>query len=395
MRIPIILLAALACPASIAAQDAAPSGFADLELARSRDCVGVLSRLTDLNVLLEPLGLRSERMRMLLQAIALEDRDVMDSLDQSDPTESAVHAWFIADGRLAQSIVDTGNQTLQQQRTISREQARATVQVQVTEIQTEAQALIDASGGLAADANPCDGAIFIRSAVLEACDTDQGPVCDAAADSATVPGFAFVNTPEDLWDVTELRPWTEPGGLQVNADGALIGARTVAFGRHGNVVLTVGFSPLIQPRASISEENASELDAILDSLGFEFNHPDLVYAPSLAVRATLPQPLAGEDSYVLHFGAAEEADILWTGPAGTGEVIEVPVVLDPTHVMRLQAGEPIRFTAVQTVEGTDNEALFTLELTTVNQVAATRALLGYMANQMVDDLMRLVPPRGG
>jgi hypothetical protein len=63
--------------------------------------------------------------------------------------------------------------------------------------------------------------------------------------------------------------------------------------------------------------------------------------------------------------------------------------------MRLQAGEPIRFTAVQTVEGTDNEALFTLELTTVNQVAATRALLGYMANQMVDDLMRLVPPRGG
>jgi hypothetical protein len=161
------------------------------------------------------------------------------------------------------------------------------------------------------------------------------------------------------------------------------------------VVLTVGFSPLIQPRASISEENASELDAILDSLGFEFNHPDLAYAPSLAVRATLPQPLAGEDSYVLHFGEAEDADILWTGPAGTGEVIEVPVVLDPTHVMRLQAGEPIRFTAVQTVEGTDNEALFTLELTTVNQVAATRALLGYMANQMVDDLMRLVPPRGG
>ena len=62
--------------------------------------------------------------------------------------------------------------------------------------------------------------------------------------------------------------------------------------------------------------------------------------------------------------------------------------------MRLQAGEPIRLTAVHTVEDADNEAVFTLELTTVNQVTATRALLGYMAGQMVADLNRLAPPRG-
>ena len=77
----------------------------------------------------------------------------MDSLDQSNPTESAVHTWFVADGRLAQSIVDTGNQALQQQRTISREQVRATVQAEVGEIQTAAQALIDASDGLGAVTN--------------------------------------------------------------------------------------------------------------------------------------------------------------------------------------------------------------------------------------------------
>ena len=57
-------------------------------------------------------------------------------------------------------------------------------------------------------------------------------------------------------------------------------------------------------------------------------------------------------------------------------------------------GEPIRLTAVINVEDADNEAVFTLELTTVNQVSATRALLGYMAGQMVADLNRLAPPRG-
>ena len=49
---------------------------------------------------------------------------------------------------------------------------------------------------------------------------------------------------------------------------------------------------------------------------------------------------------------------------------------------------------MHTVEDADNEAVFTLELTTVNQVTATRALLGYMAGQMVADLNRLAPPRG-
>ncbi len=63
-------------------------------------------------------------------------------------------------------------------------------------------------------------------------------------------------------------------------------------------------------------------------------------------------------------------------------------------MVRLKAGEPIRLTAVQTGEDADNEAVFTLELATVNQVTGARALLGYMAGQMVADLNRLAPPRG-
>jgi hypothetical protein len=394
VRTLVIFLCALAAPASIAAQDAAPVGFAELEIKRSRECVGVLKRLDDLNQVLQPLGLRAERMRLLLGAIGLEDRSIMDSLDREDPTESAVYDWFVSDGRLAQSIVDTGNQGLQQQRTINREQVRGQVQAEAQTIQGEAQAMIDTSDGLGTEANPCDGAILIRPVVIEACETEESPVCDAVADTAGARGYSFVESAEDLWGVQELRPWSQPGGLQLEANGALGGARTIALARHGNVVLTVAFSPLIMERSALSEEQAAEFEEILDSLGFEFDHPDLVYAPSLAVRATLPEPLAGEDMYVLHFGAAEDADLLWTGPAGTGELIEVPVVLEARHVLRLQAGEPIRLTAVHSVEDADNEALFTLELTTVNQVAATRALLGYMAGQMVADLNRLAPPKG-
>ena len=73
-----ILLCATAAPASIAAQEAPPVGFAELEINRSRECVGVLKRLDDLNQSLQPLGLRAERLRLLRGAIGLEDRNIMD-----------------------------------------------------------------------------------------------------------------------------------------------------------------------------------------------------------------------------------------------------------------------------------------------------------------------------
>ena len=395
MRTLFVLLVALGAPLSIAAQEAPPLVFAELEIERSRTCVGVLRQLSELNLALEPLGQGSERLLGLLQGIALEDRTIMEALDRSDPTESAVYDWFVSDGRLAQSFIDTGNQSLQQQRTINRQQIRTTVQTAGEAVQAEAQTLIDGTDDLGTGMNSCDGAIFIRSAVVEACETEESPVCDAAADTVGTPGYTFVDSPDALWDVEELRPWTQPGALEIAPDGGLTGARTVVSGRHGNLVLTAAFGPLIVDRSTLSEEATADFQQILDSLGFEFDHPDLMYAPSLSVRATLPDPLAGEDSYMLHFGESDSVDLMWTGPADTGEMLEVPVVLKVRHVLRLQAGEPIRLTAIKSVEDADSDVLFTVELTTVNQAPTTQALLGYMANQLSVDLTRLVPPRGG
>ena len=115
------------------------------------------------------------------------------------------------------------------------------VQDAVVAIQTEAQALIDASGDIATEAAPCDGAILIRPAVIQACASQQIPVCVSAAAAEPDGVFRFVDTAEDLWDVQELRPWTAPGPLAVAPSGMLTGARTVAFARHGNIVISVGF----------------------------------------------------------------------------------------------------------------------------------------------------------
>jgi len=384
----------LSIPTRASAQDA-PVGFGDLEMARSRDCVGVLARMDVLNAALQPLGVQAERLRVLTEAIALEDRDIMPSLDQTNSVEKAVRAWFVADGLLAQSFLDSGKEDLRRQRGIGREQIRGTMQAAGAAVQAQAQALIDASGDLAAEAGPCDGAIFVRSAVVEACQAQTGLVCTAAATPGPDSIFRFVDSPEELWDVQELRPWTVPGPLRVAPNGSLTGARTVAFARHGNVVISVAFAPMIQERASLSEEEAAQFAEILDSLGLVFEHPLLAFAPSLAVRATLPEALAGENVYVLHFGSADDADVVWTAPAGTGGVLESPVVLLAHQVVRLQNGEALTLTAIVGGDGDDNEAVYSLDVTTVNQSSAARGLLGYMAQGMAADLLRLVPPGGG
>ncbi|MDA0312933.1 MAG: hypothetical protein O2992_12555, partial [Gemmatimonadetes bacterium] len=135
-------------PSRATAQDA-PVGFGNLEMARSRDCVGVLTRMDVLNATLQPLGVQAERLRVLTEAIALEDRDIMPSLDQTNAVEAAIHAWFVADGLLAQSFLDSGNEDLRRQRGIGREQLRGTIQGADAAVQAQAQAVIDASGDLA------------------------------------------------------------------------------------------------------------------------------------------------------------------------------------------------------------------------------------------------------
>ena len=388
----ILLLAVVSKPVIGVAQDAPPAGIAEIELERSRLCVPVLTQLDELNLQLQPLGIRTERLRQIAAAIAIEDRTVMDSLNVTDPTEAAVRDWFLSDGRLAQSFLDTNEQTIQQQRAVDRELIKGTIQATLEGIQSEAQGIIEDAGDFGPEASSCEGAVLIRSAVIEACGSEQNLICDAARPANSDGAYRFVDSPEDLWDVQEFRPWTSPGPLQLAPDGQLDGASTVAFARQGNVAFSVAFRPDIRPRTDMAPENIQTFQTLLDSIGFEFNHPELIYAPALTIRATLPEPLAGEDRYAIHFGAIEAGDIIWEGASGTGAPIEISILLTPIHIVKLTQGESLELTAIRSLDDSSDEALFGLALTPVNQVAATQALLAYMATQMPQDLNLLVPP---
>ena len=93
--------------------------------------------------------------------------------------------------------------------------------------------------------------------MIEACQSVSSALCDAAASGDSV-SLGFVENAADLWDMQEIRPWTDPGPLGFGPDGSLMGARTVAQARLGNIVLVVGLAPLIRERAQLPEEEAAE-----------------------------------------------------------------------------------------------------------------------------------------
>jgi hypothetical protein len=374
---------------------ARPPGLATVEAERSRACVDVLARVDAVDARLAPLAARTQRLLAIAQAVALEDRAVMDSLDTTDAVESQVRAWFVTDGALAERWVAEQDPALQEERTAGREAIKAVVSEAVRVVQDEANGVIRASGDLSDRAAPCDGAIFLRGAVLEACATSGGPICEeAGADPSDASRFRFVDSAESLWEVEVLQPWTEPTALRPDPDGQLGGARTVGFTRVGNVAISVAFSPLLRSVTDVTPNELATYISVGDSLGLHFDHPDFAFAPALGVRATLPTALAGETSYVLHFGDAESADVLWTAPAGTGRPLEGSIPLGAGHVGRLSAGDAITLTAMREgPEGAD-EPVFAIRLTSVSQASATRALMGYMARQLSADLRRLVPPSG-
>src|SRR5690606_2571912 len=88
---------ALMAPASATLGAQVPSELARVELARSRQCVGVIARVADVEERLAPLAARSRRLAAIAEAVALEERTVVDSLDASDPLEAQVRQWFAAD----------------------------------------------------------------------------------------------------------------------------------------------------------------------------------------------------------------------------------------------------------------------------------------------------------
>lgn len=401
LAVALLLLGALAAPAR--SQEGPPSGLARVELERSRQCVEVIARIDALETELEPLADRSQRLMDLADAIALEDRASVEPFDTTDPVEAEVAEWFDRDQALAERIVqEDGNETLVEdlveERATARQAIKDAVSGAVASLQDEADEKIAAAGDLTTSVGGCDGAILVRDAVIEACEETSSPVCEPARDPSVDSPYRFVNAPSDLWEVEELRPWTSPTSLGVTEDGQVGGARTVGYARSGNITLTAAFAPLLGSRDDFTPEQLERFDAIVDSTGFEFDHPDMAFVPALTIRASVPEPLAGETLYVLHFDGPEEADVLWTGPAGTGDAVQATTPLSPAHLQRLGSGHPLRFTAVaEDGDGGEGDVAYSIELTSLNQSSATASLMGYMSEQLSADIdsLRSSPADGG
>ena len=390
----LIALGMLVLPTASSAQGfGMPSRLADVELERSRTCVGVLERAAQLDQEMEPLARRTRRLQAIAQAIALEDRAIVDSLSADDSLEVRVREWFASDAALARRYVNQQDPSLQAERTAGRETIKAMVARAMEAVQEEAAAAMEANQELLTAVGPCEGAIFVRSAVLEACEEATGPICENARRAPSeVEGFRFVDEPEAIWQIQQFRPWTAPAPLRPGPTG-VEGGRTVGYTRVGNVVASVAFMPFFAPTSEIPAEALTLYEAINDSLGITFEHPEIVFTPALGIRLSLPEPLDREDGYILHFGPPDQADVVWAAEAGTGAPLEGTVPLAPEHVHRLTAGQTLTVTAV--AEGQEqSDAVYAIGIGNTNQAQATRALLRYMSGQLAQDLARIVPPGG-
>ena len=247
---------------------------------------------------------------------------------------------------------------------------------------SESQAVLAAAG-------PCDGAVFVRPTVAEACQFVESDLCRAVnspPEEAT--DFFFVDTPEEIWSLRDFRAWTTPTPLQPGPAG-LDGARTIGYARVGNVVVTAAFAPLLRQRSEVTPAELFQYEQTNQALALNFTHPDIAFTPSLALRAALPERLAEEERYLLHFGSAGEPDVMWEGEAGTGAPIEAAFPLTAAHVVRLREGDAVTLTAVR-----GDDPLYSIELTTNAQAIAVSELLRYMATGLGTDLMRIAPPSG-
>jgi hypothetical protein len=356
-----------------------------------------LARLAELNAQLEPLARRAERLRDLDEAVALEDSSRAAPLDPSDPVEEEVRQWFASDGELARRYVAEGDEAIQERRSEGRAQIRQRLRDEMETLSRSGQERMAAAGDVEAAARPCQNAIFVRSAVLEACETIPSPVCEDARAAEAGGRVRFVEAPEDLWYIEEFRPWADATSLGVNPAGGIGGARTSARARRANVILVVSVEPMIRDRSGLTEEQASEFDANLDSLGISFEHPDFVMAPALGIQLEVTEPLGGETHYLLHFGELSEPanELIWSTPASEGGPFRAVFAAAGAALARLQAGEVVSLTAVRVPEGEnpEGEAVFTLSVPSVNQARTVSALLSYMASgELGRDLAALVPP---
>lgn len=400
-------LVALVAPVAVSsarAQETPPTGLAAAETARSKDCVGEIAKVQQLNDRAAPFLRRVQRIRVLAAAVALEDTTQAAPFDTTKPLESAVHQWFERDHALALKIV-AGDSSLVAERDTVREAIKTRLQSALDTVTSQAKAKLADADSVQAAAQPCQTAIFVRPAVLEACKTTpSSPLCgpakeqpdSAAADSVR---FRFVNKADDLWGIEQMIPWSDPVPLQAAPDGSLVGARTLARSRRGNIIVAVALQPMFRDRTKMDSAQVASFQSNLDSLGFTFDHPNFVMAPALQLQASVPPPM-GENLYILHFGEVSKPDIIWSfkvGKDSKGGVISATFPATAKLLDRLEAGDQLSFTALHVPEGsTEGTPVYTVAVLNVNQAKATTQLIGYMkSGDMSKDLAKLVPPGGG
>ena len=393
-----VVLVSSVAAVGAAAQSAPPAGLAAVETARSTACVGKIADVAAINAKAAPYVQRVQRIQALARAVALEDTSDVAPMDTLDALERDVHDWFRKDDGLALKIV-AGDTALVAARDQAREAIKKRLQDEMSSTTTEAQGKLVGADSVQSAALPCQNAIFVRPAVLEACKSTSSPVCAPAAlppdSAAKVSPFKFVNKAEDLWDVQEMNPWTDPAPLQQAPDGSMVMPRTAARSRHGNIIVAVALAPMIRSRAQLDSAQIAGFEANLDSLGYTFDHPDFVMAPAIDIQASVPAPIGNENLYLLHFGDVANPEVIWSMKADDGEVIQSSFPVNSKILDRLQAGDALSFTAVDVPEGsTEGTPVYSLTLLNLNQERAVTNLLGYMkTGDLAKDLKALIPPK--
>lgn len=385
-------------PMAARAQAAPPPGMAAVENARSRICVAKIAKIAELNDKAAPYMNRARRIRALAEVVALEDTTQAAPFDTRNALERAVHAWYTADHALALRIV-AGDSSLVSKRDTARAVIERRIQSAMDSVTAQAKSKLAGADSTQAEAQPCQGAIFVRPVVLQACKAIPGsPLCAAARRKPdTIPSdtaqFRFVNAANDLWGIEQLRPWTDPAPLQAGPGGSLIGGRTMARARRGNIIVAVALAPLFKDRSKMDSTQVAQFQANLDSLGFTFSHPRYVMAPSLELEASVPPPIGGENLYILHFGTLAKPAIIWSIKAGKGGLIQATFPATAKLLDRLKAGDVLSFTALKVPKGsTQGTPVYSISLLNVNEARAATQLLGYMkSGDMSKDLNKLVP----
>lgn len=378
--------------------DEPPANLAAVEVARSRACVPSLARLDAVASELEPLWLRAGRIEALHRAVSLEDSARVAPFDEDDPLEREVREWFVADSELAEAYLETEDEALAERRREGRRAMLERLRDAYGEVDDEAGRIIAGAEGLEEAVRHCDGRIFVRSAVLEACGDAGGSLCEAAGVDDPGGRFRFVEEATDLWDIEQLRAWSDPSRIRPNPDGSIGGGRTWAMSARGNVRLEVSLEPLLQARDALSDEQVRDFDENLEALGFEFDHPAFVMAPALAFELDVPEPLGGETHYFLHFGdlSDPEQQLLWAVPAASRGPVRGFFAADESHLVRLAQGEAVSLTAVRLAEDEGSEpeaeAVYTLTVSPVGQARSVTGVLQYWAGgQLADDLAAFIP----